>query len=940
MVKNGLKILCVNIQGLTTNISELSQFLIEEKPIVMCITETHITEEIEENEFSVPGYNTFVCYSHSRHTGGVIIYTQSQVQAMIISSDKSLDYWSLLVKISLTNESFIVGGIYRSPNGNMDEFFNYFENILDTNELQSRQTIVMGDFNVDYNRKSRQQCLLKNIITSAGYKQIIKENTRITNTSATCIDLIVTNMHNLGPLMKQNYPVLADHKIIGTEICLNVDKDPVEYICIRDLCQQNIERIKQNLISKSWDYTSTNVDVIYKNLVGNIMEALNSIAPENRQVRKRNRSSWLNKDIRKAQKERDIAYRRFEYTKENTDWEKYKRKRNKVVSDIKKAKKVYYEKSIDACKGQSKRMWQTLKTLVQKSNKTAQKIEHIKFENDEGSVEKNFNKFYADSLCAIAESIEDIPNKDSFKLEDKVIAHLDTFREIGINKLRKIVVNLKNKATSDSELGIKIVKELFDVIGYPLLNLINTSIKTGRVPGDLKTSVIVPIPKVQNPKEPSDYRPINLLPTIDKILEIVIAEQLREYFEANKLLYHGQSGFRDKHSCETSLQYVCSNWKKEINAGNLVISVFIDLKRAFETIDREKLVEKLKVYGVNGVGLKWLSDYLEDRYHRTKVNKNVSDRVESMIGVPQGSVLGPLLFIIYINDICAFLKLCYVNLFADDTLISVAGKDYNQLVYILNNELRILYNWLCVNKLKLNVGKTKSMVLGTKKNCMQFRSLQLDIVINDENIEQVNEIKYLGVILDPQLGFHNHVDYICKKIGKKIGYVRRISYNLSQWTKKILYNTIIFPHFSYCASILFSCNKGDIRRLQMLQNRGMRMILNCDKKTNVKYMMNTLGWLSVEQMVERAVLCLIYKITSNMLPKYLQDFLTKRSDIHSYGTRTLEYFNINHTKLAMVKNSLFYEGTRIFNGLPRDIKNAGSLHEFQRKLNNMYITTN
>jgi hypothetical protein len=302
--------------------------------------------------------------------------------------------------------------------------------------------------------------------------------------------------------------------------------------------------------------------------------------------------------------------------------------------------------------------------------------------------------------------------------------------------------------------------------------------------------------------------------------------------------------------------------------------------------------------------------------------------------VPQGSILGPLLFILYINDIHKVTKNVKINLFADDTLMYYNGTDCNDVVNEMNLNLENITGWLKENKLKLNTEKTKAMVITnssvTRKKFMN--NIQHPICIENVEIEFVDEFKYLGVILDPHLTFDNHVNYIAKKIGKKIYYLARIGKYLNEFTKITLYKSLIAPHFEYCSTIFWEMSDKNMEVLQKLQNKAMRVILCCHKRTHIQLMLETLSWLSIKQRISFNTLLFVYKMKNNLLPPYLCKKLLKNSEVHEHYTRSCENFRIDQQHTAARDRSIYQSGVREFNKLPDAYVNEDRVAMFRRSL--------
>ena len=832
--------------------------------------------------------------------------------------------------------------MYHSPNASHVTFLEKLEEWCDDYFGISDRCIFVGDVNINYlDENNFYTRKVKELIMRYGISQVVNEYTRCTNLSSTLIDYVLTNNEGLWVNI-HNVPKITDHAIISINLNNGVNLKVNSNFMYRKLNDDVFHNINLELISQAWNLDSTDVNVVYRDIVDRCSVVLNNLAPVIVANNKGNQVPWYNTEIKNKSFERDTAYKNYKKSNNAAEkdilWNLYKAKRNEVVNLHKNKKREYFENKIDKNKNDPKRMWKTIKTII-KGDENTLNFRNIKFYDNnniryisnEMEAANEFNTFFVSSIVDISNSIKHTSSRSPTQY-DIINTSLTDFKLLTMSDLRQKISLLKVRNNVNDILTSKFIRNTIDTLGFVLLNFINTSLQYGNFPTELKVSTIVPIPKIQNATEMNDYRPINTLPDIEKLLELSVYDQVVDYFQMNNLFIGNQSGFRKKHSCETAVQLTISKWKQIIDEGNFIVAVFIDFKRAFETIDREILINKLKYYGINGTVLKWFKQYIIERQQVTKIGNSISNALNNNIGVPQGSVLGPLLFIVYLNDINHIDGCDFINLFADDTLVACWGNDINVVVNRMNSVLVKLEKFLNVNKLKLNVLKTKSMILGTKYKLKNINITDFQLKIENENIEWVTEIKYLGIIIDECLDLKAHYEYIYKKISTKLYFFTRISTDISFFARKTIYQTIIQPHFDYCATLLYLFDKNKMQSLQKLQNRGLRIILKCNRFSAIRTMHDSLNYLYVENRLYLLTMIFVFKIKSNMLPSYFDEFVVYNDTIHDYNTRNNENFHINRTVNRQAMNSIFFKGLNEFNKLPALVKNSSSVWVFKKRL--------
>ena len=607
-----------------------------------------------------------------------------------------------------------------------------------------------------------------------------------------------------------------------------------------------------------------------------------------------------------------------------------------MTTILRLAEREYYDKLLEKNKCNVKLMWHTLNVLVKAKVSNFFPEEFIYNDNTLNTpvdIANGFNEFFVNVGPVLASKIISPDSKlhiyDYMKNKNNDSMFIE---ETSSDEIKKIVNAFSNKSSCDvNDISMSLVKRVFESLVEPFVYICNLSFNTGTFPDNMKIAKVVPLYKSGSKNVFNNYRPVSLLPQFSKILEKLFNNRLDSFITKYDILSKSQYGFRSNRSTSMALVELLEKMTNSIDDKKITVGVFIDLKKAFDTIDHKLLLKKMEFYGIRGIVLKWVESYLANRKQYVCMNSSRSDLLQIRCGVPHGSILGPKFFILYINDICNCSNILQFILFADDTNIFYSSSQYETLSTIISHELSNLKIWFALNKLSLNVLKTNYMVFSSKT---VFKNI--NIVFDEQLIERVHTTKFLGVIIDDKLSWHHHIAYVCKKLNKSLSVIYKVKDILNVNSLKHLYNALVLPYLFYCCEVWGNASKYLIERVVSLQKRAIRVISKSEFRAHTLPLFSKYKLLKFSDIVRFKILLFMHKAKEGSLPDNIQLFFKLKQSTNVITRQEGKFYVVfARTKLKFKCISIY--GVKLWNNLSSDISEIKPFHKFKSLLKKYMI---
>ena len=496
---------------------------------------------------------------------------------------------------------------------------------------------------------------------------------------------------------------------------------------------------------------------------------------------------------------------------------------------------------------------------------------------------------------------------------------------VSLAKVNKILKSLSNsKSTGIDELDNYSVKIAADLITEPIHHIICLSINQNKFPEKWKLSKVLPLHKKGDECELVNYRPVSILSPLSKVLEKVVYEQVYSYFTRNHLFHPNLHGYRSNRSTQTALQQMYDRWIRAAHDGMLSGVVLLDLSSAFDLVDSKLLLEKLKIYGFDKYILSWIESYLSNRKQAVWIDSALSDFLDCPIGVPQGSNLGPLFFLVFYNDLPYSLS-CPVDAYADDSTMTVSAECLEDIGVCLSENCSIVSDWMRGNKLKLNPTKTHLLTIGTQAR-LRIQQTTLKVTMDGIQLEEkVGQSELLlGVHVQSNLKWHKHVDELLKKLQTRLNALERLKYCLPFHLKKTIVEGVFTSVLSYCLPVFAGCDQLDLEALQVMQNKAARIVTNLGIRTSRFEIFNQVGWMTVQQLSYYFTVLSTYRIREQQEPEYLFRIMGRDN--------RLEKIIVPNSRLSLAMKSFCFRGSVQWNKLPEDIRKSPNICRFKSLL--------
>ena len=948
----------INVRSFNSNKSAALECLLESfncKPTFVVITETWNTINTVQL-CRLPNYEGVHVYRDRTVTsggvgGGVSIFFANKYNGFLIDSlsfcDDTIEI--SVCRIDIDSSYIIVIGIYRPHTDTIINFNSRLESVLSHNIIKDAFTVLIaGDMNINLcDISSTTTVSYLSLMQSYGFLPAITRPTRFFH------DVDFSNPDNFDPnsingsnldhifinkLEQFNSAILlydiADHlsTLIFFHHPIESNTSSNEKICIksRPYSDANLNSLKIDLIQTNWDsvllHGANNIDL--NNACIHFCEHLDSLYRKNFPLKikyvsqKRVKNPWLDDGLKRMVNRKSASWRNYRLGLiSKTD---KNRIQNEVNCAIRQAKRDYYLNLYNSCTNDIRKSWRITKDLMGvKSHKpVVEKLIVGDLEYTQPSdIANQFNKYF----CSVGEELDAKLPPFSTNNSHAITEQLNSFylKSFTVNECLKLIKKLKDSKTNIDSISVNIFKKIANEIAPTLTFLVNFSYDSGIFPDIFKIARITAIHKKGLKTEPSNYRPISSLPYISKILEKSMANRLTSFFDKYNIIDGSQFGFQRKKSTTHAIEHLTDILYGNLNNKEIAVNVLIDLKKAFDTVNHCILLDKLSKYGIRGVPHNWFKSYLFNRQQYVRVGSSNSDLRSINIGIPQGSILGPTLFLVFINDLPRCSNLLKFTLFADDTTLSISNKIYDDLVTDLNIELIRIDDWVVSNRLTINTDKTELMVISNKT--VYHKDDQ--IFLKGECLKFTDNAMFLGLKLDNTLKFNEHINYVNDKVSKLIGIFSKIRENLPMKTRKDFYNCFIFPHFSQNIIVWGGAYPTHLVPLISSQKRIIRLMAGADYLASTNVLFFQLKLLKLTD-IYKYFLC-IHIFKERLKGKYCTQ--------HGLSTRNRDLAQPVYQRLTQCQQSISFMGPTIWNSLPQNIRSIQRLHIFKSNLKEYLI---
>jgi len=923
-----LNLLHLNIRSLQKHFDELSIFLNQfsnPEIDIIILSETFILSDI--NCFQIPGYNAFYNEADFNLHDGTVVYVKESVNASV--NIQRLNEVTILRAIFQFNGvGHGLSGFYRLPSTGADTFIDDLTGYLADLDKQV-MVIFVGDVNLDILAKDNK--IVHKYLTIAdsfGFLSYVNNPTRVTQTSSTCIDhFFARNILNKNKIKIKGY--ILENSITDHYTTLLNIKYLTKYLNINQeinipRTKINVEKLNTLLTAESWNDVmvcrdSTSATYTFLNTFNTIVDQCKSEI----RTRKLNKlKPWITNGIVISINNRDKMKKRLLKNTNTTEIEinNFKEYRNRLTKLIQKVKNEYYKEKLLTANNNLKHTWNIINEASGYRTNKVNKISVLKVEGkneyDQHIIAEKFNNHFTSIGLDMAKNIKN-SNCNNFTKQCNQPNSL-LIPPINDNDIIILINKLKNNSAPGMDgITASIIKQIHVNIIIPLKHIFNLIISSSIIPQYFKTAVVTPIYKSGNKSEINNYRPISQINCFAKILEMYIKTCVMSFVEKYHLISNKQYGFQKGLSTESAINSFIGKVLEGFNTNKCTIATFLDLAKAFDTIPHDRLILKLEATGIRGAALAFFQNYLSNRIQYVRVNGVLSEPEIIKIGIPQGTVLGPILFLLYINDLYTINENCEMISYADDTVILYSAPNWSEAKQGAEQCLNSVKKWLNTNLLTLNINKTKFITFSiTKGTQPQFQTLDLT---DNAKIYKVENIKYLGIMIDQHLRWDAHAEYISQKLRKLIHIFYLLRNILHKSLLRMVYTALAESILRYGIVAWGSLLPKSLHKLQISQNILLKVMLGLDRRFSTDLLYANHDILNIRALYIHTLLCSIHKNRFKMIS--VSHNYTTRANVQSHLTRNI------YTKSICQRQSNF-DGPKYYNTLPASFKSIKNIKKF------------